>query len=66
MAEQAQAVDSGPRPIVPFLKLKPNLADRYGEGRGLSHKEGGKPSAPCVGRFEFSPCIIGRMQRVTR
>lgn len=23
MAEQAQAVDSGPRPIVPFLKLQP-------------------------------------------
>src|SRR5215471_19378115 len=24
MAEQAQATDSGPRPIVPFLKLGPN------------------------------------------
>ena len=35
MAEQAQAVDSGPRPIVPLLKLQPKTAPDGLEVRDL-------------------------------
>jgi hypothetical protein len=52
--------------VAHFLKLKTKVADRYGEGRGLSLKGAASVVRSCASRLEFSPSVDDRMQWVNR